>query len=323
MVPPRSRTSFCSGSRSITGYGSRDRTPWSSRRPCPPRAARTRPPRSAFRGRSRGRNLLLARANRAARLALDAADPEAAGDQDAVAGVELALGLVTPEALGVDPADLQTAAVVDGSVAQGLDHRQVGVLELHVLADEPDAHRLGGGVFALHERLPLRQVGRIGREVEVLQHLVVDALGAEVERHLVDRVHVAGRDDGVDRQVHEQGDLLTDLARQGALRAAHDHVRLDADPAQLLDRVLGRLRLELPGVAEEGHEGEVHEHALPPAPVHLELAQRLEEGQRLDVAHRAADLGDHEVDVLSLGHEPDPLLDLVGDVGITWTVPPM
>ena len=48
--------------------------------------------------------------------------------------------------------------------------------------------------------------------------------------------------------------------------------------------------------------------------VDLELAQRLEERQRLDVADRAADLGDHDVDVLGLGDQPDAVLDLVGDV---------
>ena len=48
--------------------------------------------------------------------------------------------------------------------------------------------------------------------------------------------------------------------------------------------------------------------------VDLELAERLEERQRLDVADRAADLGDHEVDVLRLGDQPDAVLDLVGDV---------
>ena len=63
-----------------------------------------------------------------------------------------------------------------------------------------------------------------------------------------------------------------------------------------------------------GHEREVDEHA-PPAPdVDGELADRLEERQRLDVADGAADLGDHEVDVAGLRHQPDPLLDLVGDV---------
>jgi hypothetical protein len=46
-----------------------------------------------------------------------------------------------------------------------------------------------------------------------------------------------------------------------------------------------------------------------------ELADRLEERQRLDVADGAADLGDDEVDVGRLGDQRDPLLDLVGDVG--------
>ncbi len=67
-------------------------------------------------------------------------------------------------------------------------------------------------------------------------------------------------------------------------------------------------------MAKEGDQGEVDEHAAVAALVDLELAQRLEERQRLDVAHRAADLGDDHVDVLGLRHQPDPLLDLVGDV---------
>ncbi len=45
-----------------------------------------------------------------------------------------------------------------------------------------------------------------------------------------------------------------------------------------------------------------------------ELPDRLEERQDLDVADRAADLGDHDVDVVVGGQREDPLLDLVGDV---------
>ncbi len=44
---------------------------------------------------------------------------------------------------------------------------------------------------------------------------------------------------------------------------------------------------------------------LRPADVDRELADRLEERQRLDVADRAADLGDDDVDVAGLGHQPD------------------
>ena len=88
----------------------------------------------------------------------------------------------------------------------------------------------------------------------------------------------------------------------------------DTDAPQLVDRVLRRLGLELAGVADVGHQRQVDEHAAPTPGVDRELPDRLQERQRLDVAHGPADLGDHEVDVGGVGHQPDPLLDLVGDV---------
>ncbi len=78
--------------------------------------------------------------------------------------------------------------------------------------------------------------------------------------------------------------------------------------------MLRRLGLQLAGVADVWHQGQVHEHAALWPQVGVELADRLQEGQRLDVSHGAADLRDHEVDRLRLGQDQDPLLDLVGDV---------
>src|SRR5947199_202844 len=72
--------------------------------------------------------------------------------------------------------------------------------------------------------------------------------------------------------------------------------------------------LQLAGVVDVWDQRQVDEHAAPAPDVDRELADRLEERQRLDVADRAADLGDHEVDVAGLGDQRDPLLDLVGDV---------
>ena len=82
--------------------------------------------------------------------------------------------------------------------------------------------------------------------------------------------------------------------------------------------MLGGLGLELPGGLKEGDEGDVHEgHVLPPQ-VGTDLAGGLQEGLGLDVAHRAADLGDNDVGHLAVGvggglgaHDA---LDLVGDV---------
>ena len=120
--------------------------------------------------------------------------------------------------------------------------------------------------------------------------------------------------DAVGREAGEERDLRADLAVEAAFGAADQRVRLDPDPAQLVDRVLGRLRLQFPGVADVGHQGQVDEHAAFRPEVRVELADRLEEGQRLDVADGAADLGDHEVDRLGLGDDQDLVLDLVGDV---------
>jgi hypothetical protein len=52
-----------------------------------------------------------------------------------------------------------------------------------------------------------------------------------------------------------------------------------------------------------GHKREVDEHAAPTADIDRVLADRLEERQRLDVADRPADLGDHDVDVGRLGNQ--------------------
>jgi hypothetical protein len=199
-------------------------------------------------------------------------------------------------------------------VAQRLGHREVGVLELDVLADERDADRLDGGVGVGDDVLPLAEVGGLGLEPERVDDELVDALLVVPDRHLVDVVDVLGRHDGVDRQRREERDLAADVERQRRLAAAEQHVGLDADAAQLVDRVLRRLGLELAGVADVGHEREVDEHAGAPPDVDRELPDRLEEGQRLDVAHRAADLGDDHVDVGLLADQADAVLDLVGDV---------
>ena len=85
-------------------------------------------------------------------LALDAAHAEAARHDHAVGAAEALGHGVGGELLGVDPEDAQLAAVVDGRVLEGLPDRQVGLVELHVLADEGDRDRLVAGVDALDQR---------------------------------------------------------------------------------------------------------------------------------------------------------------------------
>ena len=98
------------------------------------------------------------------------------------------------------------------------------------------------------------------------------------------------------------------------MRAADDDVGMDTDAAQLVDRVLRRLRLQLAGRLDERHERHVDVHDVLRPDLAPELAHRLEERERLDVADRAADLGDDDVGRPCLGSAPDSRLDLVRDV---------
>jgi hypothetical protein len=67
-----------------------------------------------------------------------------------------------------------------------------------------------------------------------------------------------------------------------------------------------------PAAAMIGQQREMHEDALAARLVLRELADRLEEGQPLDVADGAADLAEHEIDLVLA--DGDEVLDLVGDV---------
>ena len=78
--------------------------------------------------------------------------------------------------------------------------------------------------------------------------------------------------------------------------------------------MLGGLGLEFLGGVEVRDVGEVDAQGIL-AHLPAELAHRLQEGKRLDVAHGAADLGDDEVVLAGVAEQLDVALDLVGDVG--------
>ena len=78
--------------------------------------------------------------------AFDAPFAEATGHDHAVEVAQAALDQQALHLLGLDPVQLDVGAVGVTAVAEGLDDRKVGVGEVHVLADQTDAHRLGGGL---------------------------------------------------------------------------------------------------------------------------------------------------------------------------------
>src|SRR5665648_913460 len=247
-------------------------------------------------------------------LALGAALAESARHENAVDVLEIGGGVLALEHLRLDPFEIDLDLVGDAAMDQRFVQGFVGVLEPGVFADDGHGHlavRLGDGLGDLlpHAQIGLRRIG----DAESGEQLAVEPLPVIGDRHVVDAGDVESLDDRFGAHIAEQRDLAALVAWQRPVGAAQQHVGLDADGAQLLDRMLGRLGLKLTSARDERHERQMDEGGRAPRQLVAELADRLEERQPLDVADGTADFAQHEVHVLvACGDEG---LDGVGDVG--------
>src|SRR6478735_4052793 len=258
-------------------------------------------------------HVALARELRRADLAFGAALAEAARHQNAVDVLEERRGIFLLEDLAFDPVEIDLHLVGDAAMRERLDQRLIRILHAGVFADDGDGDVALGITDALVDLLPAPQLGRNPRaDAEGRKHFVVEACGVVSLRDSVDAVGVARLDDGALAHVTEQPELAPFLLRDLAIGTAEQDVRLDADRAQLLDGVLRRLCLQLTGARDVRQQRQMNVDGVIARQLVLELADRLEERQALDVADGAADLDQHEV-VIVIAREHE-LLDGVGDM---------
>ena len=98
--------------------------------------------------------------------------------------------------------------------------------------------------------------------------------------------------------IAEQRDLAPLVACGNGRSVRHEQdVGLDADRAQLLDRMLRRLGLQLAGARDEGHQRQMDVERVEPRGSSLpswRIASK--NGKPFDIADSAADLAQHEID---------------------------
>ena len=188
----------------------------------------------------------------------------------------------------------------------------VGILVADVLADDVNRELVDRVLDPLDELFPRLHPALGLRQVQVLEHDAIEPFGGEHQRHFVNRRDVLGGDHRFLVDVAEERDLVLDVGIEEPIRPAEQDVRLNPDRPQIADAVLRRLGLELAGGADERHEREMDVERVVAADVLTELADRFQERQALDVADRAADLDQDDVDVVGRG--ADRVLDFVGDV---------
>ena len=246
--------------------------------------------------------------------ALDAPVAEAAGHQNAAAIPQHRPDVLCRQRLGVHPFDVHMAVAGRARVEQGLRHAEIGVMQLRVLAHQRDLHPLVYAVDLLHHGPPPGHVRHAGAQPQLAAHYPAQPLLLQQQRHLVQRGRRHVGDDAVLLHVAEQRDLPPHVLRDGAVGAAHQHIRLDTHAQKLLDGVLRGLALQLPAAGDGYDQRHMDVQHVFPSLFRRHLPDGLQKRLALDVAHRAADLRDDHVGV-PVVHGVDPPLDLVGDVG--------
>src|ERR1019366_1505344 len=261
--------------------------------------------------------MLLARVLDRLQHAFNAALTESTGHEQSVVVFQLCfvtlVGFVgSLQAFGFDPTYFQLQVMGQSAMYQRFLQRLVTVLILHVLSYNADSNHILRVVDAVYQLVPLRKVAIFRFQFEAAQDQRVHLFMRETHRYFVDGGNVLRRDHGFFFDVAEQGNLRLDLLRKVTVGAAEQNIRLNSDAEQFFNGVLGRLGLQFLGRGDKRHQRHVYEQRVVAAQFLPHLADGFDEGQRLDVAHRAADFGDHHVHVLRdfFGRR----LDFVGDV---------
>ena len=203
------------------------------------------------------RHTLLARIAHSLDLALDAALAEAARHENRIHALERMSSMLL-DVGGLDVVNVHARAALQAAMHERLMQRQIGVADLHVLADHRNVDLAIRIRLGAHHLAPLGEIRRRHLEAQLVHHDVIQLLLAIQQRDLVDVIRIDRGNDRTFFDVGEQRDLAALLFRQRMFAPAQQDVRLNTDAAQLLHGVLGRLRLDLIRATDNRHQREVH-----------------------------------------------------------------
>ena len=116
-------------------------------------------------------------------------------------------------------------------MSQGFDHRQVGIGQIYVLADQPDGYVLVRIGQLVHHFPPGVQVGGRCLDLENTAHNLVETGALHGEGNGVDVRGVHCIDDRIGLNVAEQAYLATHRLVDLTVRSGNNHIRMNTGTA--------------------------------------------------------------------------------------------
>ena len=222
-------------------------------------------------------------------------------------------GVLRVQPLGVDIIDFDFDRGVNARVLQRLGQRFVRIRQIDILPDHRDFRSLRPLLRARANRPPLRQIRRRRFDLQALANGGGESAFAVFDRQRIQIFHIGRGENALFAQVAKKRDFAPMLGRQYARHAAKQKIRLHADLAQRLDRMLRRLGFGLARRADKRQQRHVHKAQIRPRQFEPHLPRRLQKRQRFNVAHGAADFDDDDL-VVGRKRAADETFNLVRDM---------
>ena len=184
---------------------------------------------------------MLACVPRGVNFPFNAALPESARDQDAGYIFEPLIDAIH-EGFSIDEFEIDSAIFTRGAVRQRFVDALIRITNIDIFADDRDVNASARIDDAFDEFSPVIQLRFRRFKMQEITYQLVDSLGMQGQRNLVNRVlNVALLDHRFFRNAAEQRQLSTDIVIERFFGAANQHLRLQADLSQLCHALLSRL----------------------------------------------------------------------------------
>ncbi len=247
--------------------------------------------------------------------ALDPALTEAARDDDTVSLAEDIIDVLRSDTFRVDPLDFDRRALIVTCVTERFGYAEISVVQFDILADKADLDDSLARFDALDHMLPVAQIRLVRFQIQLAAYDVGEVRLFKHQGRFIQYGQGEILDHAVRPNVAEAGDLIENsLVGDRFIGTKDDDIGRHAEALQFFDGVLGRLAFMLAGGFEIRHEGHMDIQAVVLAYLVTNLSDRLDEGLALDIADRAADLGDDDVCISFFADAVDEALDLVRDM---------